>query len=57
MLAFGSEYQLRPYKPYKNKQFAKKLDKMRALINSVNETSLKDSDKKILLEKFKEMLT
>ena len=48
---------VRTYSSYKNEQFNKKLEKMRMLINSVNDTSLKDSDKKILLSNFKELLS
>ena len=54
MLAWGEE-KVREYKPYKNEQFTKKLDKMRSLIKSVDETSLKSEDKKLLKQKMKEL--
>jgi len=55
MLDFGG-YDRRPaYKPYKNEQFNKKLAKARQLINSIDETSLKAEDKKILKQKIKEL--
>lgn len=46
---------LRSYKSYKNEQFNKKLEKMRQLINAVNETSLKADDKIKLKKQMQEL--
>jgi hypothetical protein len=55
-MLYFNDTPVRSYKPYKNEQFAKKLDKMRNLIKSVHETSLKDDDKKLLIKKMKDLL-
>lgn len=44
---------VKQYKPYKAIQFNKKLEKARMLINSIDDTSLKPDDKKLLLAKIK----
>lgn len=50
------EYQkARSYKSYKAEQFNKKIEKMRQLLYSVDETSLKKEDKLFLKQKLKEL--
>lgn len=44
-------------KPYKNTQFNKKLAKARTLLNSIDATSLKPSDKKLLKSNIKELFS
>ena len=56
MMYSGNYPKTTSYNSYKNEQFAKKLEKMRNLINSVHETSLKDEDKKLLINKIKDLL-
>lgn len=46
---------IQSYKSYKAEQFNKKLEKARGLVNSINDTSLKPEDKKILIQKIKEL--
>jgi hypothetical protein len=43
------------YKPFKSKVFKKRLDKIEYLIKSIDETSLKNGDKKLLKKKIKEL--
>lgn len=45
------------YKPYKNTQFNKKLAKAKALLNSIDETSLKPDDKKKLKSQIKDIFS
>jgi hypothetical protein len=45
------------YKSYKNKQFNKKFDKAKALLNSIDESSLKKEDKLLLKRNIKELFT
>lgn len=44
------------YSSYKNSMFNKKKEKMRHLINSIKETSIKQEDKIKLLNELKQML-
>jgi hypothetical protein len=53
---YGSD-KVRSYKSYKAEQFNKKLEKMRNLLNSIDDTSLKPEDKVILKSKLKELFT
>lgn len=41
------------YKPYKNQQFNKKLEKAKTLIKSIDQTSLKQADKDLLKRQIK----
>ena len=43
-----------PYKPYKSKIFNKRLEKLRMLFSTVDQTSLRDKDKKSLKRLMKE---
>ena len=53
MLTCGIDYQVRSYDSYKKTVFNKKLEKLRLLIGSIDDTSLKPDDKKKLKTRMK----
>lgn len=56
MMFYGTDEPLKTYKSYKKETFERKLTKARMLRQSVSESSLKDEDKKALIELLKKEL-
>lgn len=56
MLANDSSYPIQTYKSYKGEKFEKYIQKQKAVISGVNQSSLKQEDKKALLMKMRELI-
>jgi len=50
------EYKLPDYKRYKAEKFEKNKQKVRLILSGIKDTSLKDADKKLLINEIKDIV-